>query len=91
MKVRVQLSIEGRVQGVFFRQSTAEMARQLGLEGWVRNCPDGRVEAIFEGAQDQVLQAVKWCQEGPPAAQVTHLGQEWQDYTGEFREFRIRY
>jgi len=89
MNARVHLRIEGRVQGVFFRQSTLETARSLGLGGWVRNCRDGRVEALFEGEQRQVVKAVDWCRQGPPAAMVIRLTEEWQEFRGEFDDFRI--
>ena len=90
-KVRVQLQIYGRVQGVFFRQSTMEMARGIGLTGRVRNCPDGTVAAIFEGESDRVRQAVGWCEQGPPAARVDRVEADWQDYRGEFDCFKIAY
>ena len=89
MNTRVHLRIEGRVQGVFFRQSTLETARGLDLNGWVRNCADGSVEALFEGEQSQVLKAVDWCRQGPPAAIVTQLTEKWLDFRGEFVDFRI--
>jgi acylphosphatase len=91
MKVRVQLKIEGWVQGVFFRQSTCDTALRLGLTGWVRNCPDGSVEAVFEGEETAVQEAIDWCHQGPPAAQVTSVKQEWSSYSGEFKGFRTRY
>ena len=91
MKVRVQLKIEGRVQGVFFRQSTCDKALRLGLTGWVRNCPGGSVEAVFEGEETAVQEAIDWCHQGPPAAQVTSVKPEWSNFAGEFPGFRIRY
>jgi hypothetical protein len=60
MAVRVRVLVSGRVQGVFFRASCAEEARRLGVGGWVRNRPDGRVEAVFEGDQSQVSEMVEW-------------------------------
>jgi len=67
---RVHVVVSGRVQGVFFRAGCAERARALGLAGWVRNVPGGRVEATFEGAADAVATAVSWCRVGPPHADV---------------------
>jgi acylphosphatase len=90
-KARVHLIIEGLVQGVFFRASTRDTAINLGLTGWVRNLADGRVEAVFEGDEDQVKKAVKWCHKGPPGAVVTKVEETWLEYTGEFNGFEIRY
>jgi acylphosphatase len=90
-KARVHVIIEGLVQGVFFRASTRDMAVSLGLTGWVRNLTDGRVEAVFEGEEDQLKQAIKWCHKGPPGAVVTKVEERWLEYTGEFKGFEIRY
>ncbi len=90
-QVRAELLIQGRVQGVFYRQSTKETAARLGLTGWVKNCPDGSVAAVFEGEREAVETAVKWCRQGPPAALVTAVDLEWMDYRGEYRSFAIRY
>jgi acylphosphatase len=89
-KVRAELKIQGRVQGVFYRQSTMEKANSLGLTGWARNCPDGSVEAVFEGEKAAVDQAVEWCRQGPPAAHVTDVAIDWQDFVGECAVFGIR-
>jgi len=89
-KVRVQLKIHGRVQGVFYRQSTVETANRLGLTGWAKNCLDGSVEAVFEGEKSAIVQAIEWCRQGPPAAQVSDLSVDWQDFVGEFDRFGIR-
>lgn len=67
---RIHVLIGGRVQGVFFRATCAELAGALGLAGWVRNTPDGGVEAEFEGPADDVASMLRWCREGPPGAQV---------------------
>ncbi len=88
--VRAKLKIQGRVQGVFYRQSTKETAVRLGLTGWVRNCSDGSVEAVFEGAKETVDAAIEWCRQGPPAARVTEVAVDWQDFQGEFSGFGIR-
>ena len=58
------------MQGVFFRASCADLARDLGLDGWVRNRPDGDLEAVFQGSEDAVERIVSWCRTGPPSAQV---------------------
>ena len=62
--------VTGRVQGVFFRQSTSDRARELGIAGWVRNCPDGSVEAHVEGEEQAVQSMLDWLHQGPPAARV---------------------
>lgn len=67
---RVRLLIEGRVQGVGFRYHTVARARELGLCGWVRNCPDGRVETEFEGPETAVAEMESWCRNGPITARV---------------------
>ncbi len=89
-KVRVELNIQGRVQGVFYRQSTMETALRLGLTGRARNCSDGSVTAVFEGEREAVDAAIKWCRQGPPAAAVTDIEVNWLDFVGEFETFRIR-
>lgn len=68
--ITIKVFVEGRVQGVFFRKYTQEMALSLGLVGWVRNCVDGRVEAVFQGTQKSVDDMVKLCQKGSPSSQV---------------------
>jgi acylphosphatase len=68
---RVHCLVSGRVQGVFFRGATEARMRELGLRGWVRNLPDGRVEALVEGADDRVEQALAFLRRGPRGAEVT--------------------
>ncbi len=81
--------IHGYVQGVFYRASTREAALNLGLKGWVKNLPNGKVEAMFEGQEEKVRQAVEWCKTGPPGALVNKIEEEWQDYTGSFKTFDV--
>jgi len=88
---RVHLIIYGYVQGVFFRASTQDAARRLGLTGWVRNLPDGNVEAVFEGPKEQLKQAVQWCRRGPAGARVIKVEEDWQRYAGEYKGFDIKY
>ena len=87
---RVHLIIHGYVQGVFYRASTRDAALRLGLKGWVRNLPDGNVEAVFEGPVEGIRKAIEWCREGPPGARVVKIDENWQKYTGEFEGFDIR-
>ena len=90
-KKRVHVFISGKVQGVFFRAYTQEEARRLGLRGWVRNLPDGRVEATFEGEEKALEEMIRWCHKGSPGARVTGVEVIEEPYTGEFSDFRIRY
>ncbi|MBI4344394.1 MAG: acylphosphatase [Euryarchaeota archaeon] len=87
---RVHVYISGRVQGVFFRDSARERALALGVRGWARNLPDGRVEGVFEGPRERVEELVAWCRQGPPHALVTGVDVGWEAYRGEFRSFEVR-
>lgn len=87
---RARVRVSGRVQGVFFRDSTREMAEQLGLTGWVTNLPDGNVEAVFEGPSEQVREAVKWCKEGPSHADVEDVDAEYGPAQGDLSSFEVR-
>ncbi len=84
--------IVGKVQGVWYRDSTAKMAKKLGITGWVRNCQDGSVEAVFQGNSTAVEQMISWCSQGPPAAKVDRV-----DVTDELtdenicHDFQVRY
>ena len=90
-KVRAHAIIRGRVQGVFFRMETKRAADGLGVFGWVKNQPDGTVEAVFEGDRDRVDAALDWCREGPPGADVADVTVSWEDYSGDFKGFDINY
>lgn len=83
--------IEGVVQGVFFRASTRDEAVRLGVGGWVRNLPDGKVEALFEGEKRKVEEIVGWCHRGPTGARVSKVDVRWEPYQGVFKHFDIRY
>lgn len=89
--IRVHLIIEGRVQGVWFRESTRREAASLKLTGWVRNRRDGTVEAVVEGPAPAVERLVSWCRKGPPAARVTGVRREDEVWRGEFDDFDIVY
>jgi len=91
MKVRAHVFISGRVQGVFFRSETVYEAKQLGVTGWIRNILDGRVEAVFEGEEENVKKLVGFCKRGPLGARVTDVDIIWENYTSEFRNFEVRY
>ncbi len=85
--VRAHLIIEGLVQGVFFRASTVEAAQRHGVCGWVRNKPDGSVEAVLEGDEAAVNKVIGWCRTGPPAARVDDVKITWESYKNEFDDF----
>lgn len=70
--------VDGRVQGVYYRASTQEQARALGLRGWVRNLPDGRVELRAQGTRERVEALLAWCRQGPPASRVASVDFEWE-------------
>ncbi len=88
-QARLHVTISGRVQGVFFRAATRDEARARGLKGWVRNLPDGRVEALFEGDRRLLENMLIWCKKGPPFAHVTSVEVEWQPYRGDLVDFLI--
>ncbi|RLF50006.1 MAG: acylphosphatase [Thermoplasmata archaeon] len=90
MIVRAHLIFSGRVQGVFFRHHTRLWARELGVNGWVKNLPDGTVEAIFEGEKDAVEELIRRCREEQPYAVVTGVDIKWEEPKGE-RGFEVRY
>lgn len=90
-KMRVHIFVSGQVQGVCFRGDTQQIARELGITGWVKNLPDRKVEIIAEGEKEKVKQMVDWVKQGPPAAQVNNIDIEWQEYKGEFKDFYIFY
>ncbi len=87
---RVRLEVFGKVQGVFYRASTRDKARELGLSGWVRNRRDGSVEAVVEGGKDKVEALVEWTREGPPQARVDGVEVTQEEYVGDFSIFEVR-
>ena len=89
--VRAHVYVSGRVQGVFFRDHTRRWADSLGVKGWVRNLPDGRVEAVLEGPKNEVEALLQRMEEGLPYAKVTKMDVDWEEYQGEFTDFRIRW
>lgn len=85
------LWISGRVQGVWFRQSTAQQAQAIGdLAGWVRNLPDGRVEVLVAGERALVMALVDWCQHGPPTARVDRVECEQEALPQALQAFHVR-
>jgi acylphosphatase len=88
-RATVHLFVTGLVQGVAFRQSAVFEAQRLGLDGWVKNLPDGRVEAEAEGDRAKVEVFARWCEHGPTGARVEWVDAEWGPATRRPRGFRI--
>ena len=88
-RTRAHVFVTGRVQGVYFRATTRDTAREHSVDGWVRNLDDGRVEAVFEGPEREVEAMVAFCHEGSDAAQVEDVSVEYGDPEG-IEGFRIR-
>jgi acylphosphatase len=78
------------VQGVGFRFSAYDEAKELALAGWVRNLASGEVEIVAEGRHENLQMLAAWAHLGPPSAHVTAVREDWLDFVGEFTEFRIR-
>lgn len=89
MKVRAHVYFYGRVQGVFFRSNCQRKAIELGVSGWVRNLPDGSVEAVMEGEEERVRELIHWCRHHQPYARVTDVRVEWEKPRGEGDTFRV--
>jgi acylphosphatase len=87
---RARVRVSGQVQGVFFRDSTRQKAEELGLAGWVRNMPDGQVEALFEGPPEKVEEIVSWCKEGPQRASVENVDADFESAGGDLEGFEVR-
>ena len=90
-KVRMHVFVTGIVQNVFFRVNTVERAQELGVTGWVKNLPDGRVEVVFEGPKENVEKIVEWTKKGPLDAGVKNVEIHQEKYSGEFDDFKIKY
>jgi acylphosphatase len=90
-QVRAHVRVSGRVQGVYFRYATSDEAHHLAITGWVRNLPDGSVEAVFEGAAKDVEKMVAFCRTGPPRARIDAIDVEYEPWTGTFSSFGIRF
>ncbi len=88
-RARAHVFVSGKVQGVYYRANTQETAESRGVDGWVRNLSDGRVEAVFEGPESAVEGMVEWCHTGSPAADVDGVEVEYDGPDGEVG-FRIR-
>jgi len=89
--IRRRVLISGMVQGVFFRAYTRDVATRAGVTGWVRNLPDGNVEAVFEGESDAVSSVVEWCRRGSPGSRVERVEIFHEEPRGEYDSFKIAY
>ncbi|MCW4050676.1 MAG: acylphosphatase [Candidatus Bathyarchaeota archaeon] len=88
--IRARLLIKGRVQGVGYRANTRRMANHLKLKGWVRNLPNGDVEAVVEGCEPEVDRLIQWCHRGPTSAYVREIKVEKTEANHEFPDFRVK-
>ncbi|MDD5454223.1 MAG: acylphosphatase [Candidatus Ratteibacteria bacterium] len=91
VKVRAHLIISGKVQGVFFRYTMQQVASTSNVTGWAKNTTDGNVEAILEGKKENVEKVIEWSRHGPAEALVKNVEVQWEDYTGQFKDFSIKY
>ncbi len=89
MNVRAHVFITGNVQGVFFRSNTRSQAVMRQVTGWVRNLPDGRVEAVMEGESDDVKGLIESCRQGPPGARVDDIEIAWEKPAHKYKGFEI--
>lgn len=89
-KRRLDVSVFGRVQGVYFRHYTLERAERLGLDGWVANRRDGSVRVVAEGEEASLRRLLEWLYQGPAMAVVERVDEQWLEATGEFAGFTVR-
>lgn len=88
---RVNIIVFGDVQAVGYRFTAIEIARDLGLTGWVKNNSDGSVEIVAEGEEEKLKDLISWTRKGPPFAKVDKVQFDWEEATGEFSSFDVRY
>lgn len=86
---RVKILISGKVQGVSFRVSTLEKAKEFNLKGWVKNLSDGKVLILAEGEEEKLKKLINWTKEGPPLAEVERIKISWQKAKRGFKDFKI--
>jgi acylphosphatase len=89
MESRAHIFVSGRVQGVCYRDFTQKWASSLHLTGWVKNLYDGRVEAVVEGEKEKIETLINKLKEGPSLSRVENTELIWEEYTGEYKDFRI--
>tara|TARA_B100000959_G_C14949515_1_gene611311 strand:- start:915 stop:1196 length:282 start_codon:yes stop_codon:yes gene_type:complete len=90
-QVRVHVYISGKVQGVFFRSYTKDKAQKEGLNGWVKNLTDGRVEIVLEGNKEKCEEMLQWCHKGSPSSKVENVEIYWDKPTNNYKHFNVRY
>ena len=90
MMKRIEAVVKGRVQGVFFRYTTRQIANKIGVKGWVKNTRDGNVKVVAEGEEFKLKDLIKFLEKGPELALVKNLDVEWGEYKGEFSKFSIK-
>lgn len=90
-KISVQLWVTGKVQGVYFRFNLQQIANKNSVVGWVRNLPDGRVEALLEGNKGDVDKVIEWSKIGPENARVDDVKTDYLQYEGKFSDFVIQH
>jgi len=90
-EARAHIIISGRVQGVFFRYTMEQIATSFDVKGWAKNTTDGNVEAVLEGEKENVEKVIEWSHHGPDGAAVKDVEVKWEDYTGQFKDFSIKY
>lgn len=90
-KIRANIVVKGKVQGVYFRQNAQSICNEYGVTGRVHNVEDGSVEAILEGNKNSVEDAISWFRVGPPNAHVERVELSYDRYSGEFQDFKISY
>lgn len=89
-QVSATVLVSGRVQGVYYRKFTTDHATDLGLVGFARNLPDGRVEVVAEGRRSDIEKLIRLLEKGPSHASVESIDVNWSSFSGEFADFRIR-
>jgi len=89
MKKRYHVVIHGRVQGVMFRHNMAKIAEKANVKGWVRNNPDGSVEAVFEGEEEDIEKVINWCRKGPIGSKIEKAEVKEEEFKDEFEAFYI--
>ena len=89
--IRNHIFVSGKVQGVLFRDRTRRKARQIGVQGWVKNLPDNRVEMLLEGEKEKIQELIEWIKSEPFLVRVDNLEVKLEKYQNEFNNFEVKY